>query len=282
MDIINLYFGKIVFSKIDLREEHAIYVAALSSSYQDGRKQYAMAFVPNHLAVLTRAYLSDLSWVNLQTRTMTNGYKMPPQRWEIPKGLPTPMFSLVERTENKSKYISDELPLEMVLIHDPKKKSKYQYHNHMNLLAALVTFKCVISLRDIPASHPRDLRQHYAPEPVHYSSLPPQHPLANPSQYQPPRSSPSQYQPPRENYGVPQLQPQKMTQSYTSQTPLSNMQSYGSETSYTPKAPSGPYATIGLPEYGIPQTPPSQPPPQRQSVAAVRNNNSADPSIEFL
>lgn len=148
MEIINRYFGKIIFVKADLREDHSIYVAALSSSFQDGKKQYALAFVPVHLAIINQGYLSDLQWVNLQTRTMTNGYRIKPQRWEIPKGLDNPMFAAVERTESKTKYVSEQYPLEMVLIHDPKKKTKMQYHNHMNLLAALTTFKCVISLTE--------------------------------------------------------------------------------------------------------------------------------------
>lgn len=148
MEIINKYFGKIIFTKADLRENHSIYVAALSSSFQDGKKQYALAFVPVHLAIINKGYLSDLHWVNLQTRSMTSGYRLAPQRWEIPKGLDTPMFTAVERTESKTKYVSDIYPLEMVLMHDPKKKSKFQYHSHINLLAALATFKCVISLTE--------------------------------------------------------------------------------------------------------------------------------------
>jgi len=166
MDIINRYFGKIIFVKADLKEDHTIYVAALNSSFQDGRKQYALAFVPVHLAIISQGYLSDLYWVNLQTRTMTNGYRLPPQRWEIPRGLDNTMFTAVERTEHKTKYLSDAYPLEMILIHDQKKKTKFQYHNHMNLLAALTTFRCVISLLNTPspaASLP------VAPQTTHFS-----------------------------------------------------------------------------------------------------------------
>lgn len=148
MDVINKYFGKIIFIKSDLRENHSIYVAALSSSFQDGKKQYVLAFVPQHLAIADRGYLRELQWVNLQTRTMKNGYRLTTQRWDIAKGLDNPMFTMVERTENKTKYLSDLYPLEMVLLHDPKKTSKYQYHNHINLLAAMATFKCVISILD--------------------------------------------------------------------------------------------------------------------------------------
>jgi hypothetical protein len=34
----------------------------------------------------------------------------------------------------------------MILLHDAKKKSMFQYHNQMNLIAALLTFKCVITV----------------------------------------------------------------------------------------------------------------------------------------
>lgn len=158
MEIINSYFRNIVLFKVDSREEHAIYAAFLSGSLQDGSKQYVLAFVPAHLAIKNQSTLGDLHWVNIQTRAMKNSYRIQPQRWEISRELDNPMFTAIERTETKTKYVSDKLNLEMVLIHDPKKKSKLQYHTHMNLVAALKTFRCVISLIDgsspaFPASH---------------------------------------------------------------------------------------------------------------------------------
>jgi len=151
MDIINAYFEKVVLLKVENKEGFSIYAAALNSSYGDGNKQYVLAFVPDHLSILEKAYLSDLQWENVQTRTLTNGYKlptgrpMPAQKWNIPKGIENFMFSIKNRDDMKSRYTADGHPLELVLIHDPKKKSQYQYHNKTNLLAALMTFRCVIS-----------------------------------------------------------------------------------------------------------------------------------------
>lgn len=147
MEILNAYFDKLVFVKIEQKENFTIYAAALSSSFGDNRKTYALAFVPVHMAILDKGFLRDLHWQNFQTRTLNNGWKIPNQRWDMRnlKGLPTPMFNAVERNEARTKYICESEPLEMVLLHDPKKKSVYQYHSRINLLAALATFKCVLN-----------------------------------------------------------------------------------------------------------------------------------------
>jgi len=251
MELINRYFGKIIFVKADLREDHTIYVAALSSSFQDGKKQYALAFVPVHLAIITQGYLSDLQWVNLQTRTMTNGYRLQPQRWEIPKGLDTPLFTAVERTESKTRYLSDDHPLEMILIHDPKKKSKMQYHTHMNLLAALTTFKCVISLRDLPR----------------LTEPPPESASQNFTRMEMTmRPGPSPYQSWTQNTGA--VRGASESDRYTPITPQPSDDDYGAgyvsgQRSYTPGA-DGRYATPGLSDYTVPQV--SQAPQKKGEV----------------
>ena len=122
MEILNAYFGDLLFVKVEKKENFTVYAAAISSSYGDGKKQYALAFIPSHMAILDKGYLRDLHWQNLQTRTLTNGYKLPIQKWNIPRGIPTPMFDVIERNEAKSKYKCESEPLEMILLHDPKKE----------------------------------------------------------------------------------------------------------------------------------------------------------------
>jgi hypothetical protein len=51
--------------------------------------------------------------------------------------------------------------VEMVIKHDPKKKSKMQYHNKMNIIASLGTFKCIIVLNEQLMNHqPTGWQQH--------------------------------------------------------------------------------------------------------------------------
>jgi hypothetical protein len=161
-EIINTYFANLIFIKVDKREDFIIYGAAINSTFGDGKKQYVLVFVPTHMGILDRAKISDLHWRSVQTRILTNGYKIPPQKWEIPRGVPSPMFKIVARDDQRSKYMPDGAGndgkysnIEMILLHDPRKKSQYQYHNQMNLIASLTSFRCVLSLIGQPMSQPQ-------------------------------------------------------------------------------------------------------------------------------
>lgn len=152
-DIINRYFAKIVFFKIDKKEDYSIYGAAINSAFGDGKKEHVLLFVPTHMSILDKARIEDLHWKSLQTRLLNNGYKLKVQKWEIPRGGEVPMFSIIHRNDERSKYVLDgdiNKEVEMVLKHDPKKKSKMQYHNKINIIAALGTFKCIIVLNEGP------------------------------------------------------------------------------------------------------------------------------------
>jgi hypothetical protein len=69
------------------------------------------------------------------------------------------MFTLIDRLPDRSVYGGADNTLEMVLLHDPKKKSQIQYHNKINLIAALATYKCAISLvgASTPAMQPKNV-----------------------------------------------------------------------------------------------------------------------------
>ena len=156
--IINEYFQNIVFQKVEHKENFIIYAANVRSSYGSADKTFALAFVPTHLAIMDRATLHDLNWSNLQTRLLPNGYPLQPQRWDIPPKSPAVMFKIVDRNAQRSKYVVDgpHGDVEMVLIHDPKKNTMYQYHNTMNIIAALMSFRCVISsTAPLPVAAPR-------------------------------------------------------------------------------------------------------------------------------
>lgn len=149
-ETLNAYFDKIVFFKVELKEDFTIYAASITSSFGDGRKQYILAFVPTHMAILDKAYITDLHWRSLQARTLANGYKIPQQKWIVPRGLSMAMFDLVDRNDSRTKYTCENDPsVEMILLHDVKKKSKFQYVNRINIIAALTSFKCVVNLIDI-------------------------------------------------------------------------------------------------------------------------------------
>jgi hypothetical protein len=147
MDLVNEYFGNMVFTKVEQKEKFIIYAARISSSFGDGTKQYALAFVPTHLAIKNTAHLNELYWQSFQTRLLNPGYKITPQKWEIPDKVPDIFFKMVTRENSHTNYLPElNIGLELLMIHDPKKTSKYQYHSKITLFGALSSFHCVISV----------------------------------------------------------------------------------------------------------------------------------------
>lgn len=152
MDTLNAYFDDLTFYKVSLKEDFTLYAAYVSSPFGDNRKQYILAFVPSHMAILDQSPLRDLHWRSLQTRVLSNGYKIPKQAWKVPRGLTSPMFTLVDRNNDRTKYTFEgDTSVEMILLHDVKKKSVYQFGNKINVIAALTSFRCVVNLVDARA-----------------------------------------------------------------------------------------------------------------------------------
>ena len=153
MDSINKCFSSVTLLKVENKEGFSIYAAALASSLGNDAKPYVLAFVPEHLAIEQRASLSNLQWENVQTRFLVTGYRLPDgrpipqQKWAIPKDVVNFMFNITAREPDKTRYVAEGGQLDLVLIHDKKKKTEYQYHNKINLIAALSTHRCVISHR---------------------------------------------------------------------------------------------------------------------------------------
>jgi hypothetical protein len=148
-ETIGQYFANITFSKVDKKEDYIIYGAAIHSSFGAGKKEYVLLFVPTHMAILDTGKITDLHWKSLQTRILTNGYRLNSQKWDVPRGAQLPMFSVTDRNDERSKYtLEGSKETEMILKHDPKKKTRFQYHNRMNLIAALATFMCVLVIND--------------------------------------------------------------------------------------------------------------------------------------
>lgn len=143
--IVNAYFPDLIFQKVEIKDQVTIYAACISGDLGGGGKNYALALVPNHLALVGKSRLVDLLWICFQTRNL-KGYKLPLQKWTLPSsGVQNIMFHLTSRGVGSSDYMAENgLPFEMTLLHNPKNKSKYQYHERMNLVASLATFQCSI------------------------------------------------------------------------------------------------------------------------------------------
>jgi hypothetical protein len=192
MEIVNQYFKDLIFTKVEPKEGVTIYAAAVSATLADGKKQYVLVLVPSHMAIVDRAHMHELHWQNVQTRYLLNGYRLAPQRWSVPKGARLLMFNIVSREVTRSTYLAENgIPLEMDLIHDPKKKSIHQYYDKMNIVGAISTFRCSIT-SIAPTSIPlSQLPAHSAPivHPRPTIAPPPPAPVARPTFARAPISS---------------------------------------------------------------------------------------------
>lgn len=145
MEIINAYFKSLVFTRIEEKQGYAIYGAGVNSGISGGIGRYVLVFVPSHLAVLSRAKITDLAWTNIQTRELRDSYRLKKQVLKLSHTLPNIELHIISRDKKSSTYIADGFPFEIVLLHNPKKKSAYQYNNKMMLSSVLDTYQCVIT-----------------------------------------------------------------------------------------------------------------------------------------
>jgi len=147
-NIIEEAFKDLIFTKMEIKNRYAIYGAGISSGLAGGIHRYVLVFVPEHLSQKPKAKIWELSWENVQTRQLSYSWKLRPQSWNLSKNYQDVMLSIVKRTAESSTYASENIPFEIVLLHDPKKKTQMQYHNKLFLSAALNTFQCVVNYKE--------------------------------------------------------------------------------------------------------------------------------------
>ena len=149
VQIINSYFGNIVFSKVDSIGIYFLYVASILGETNEG-KRYIILFVPDYYDNLPlQSHIDTLPWECIQTRLLKVDYKIKSQRWDIQKKLQDFEFTLVERKNDRTEYLPTlpNIPLKLTLFHNNKKKSIYQWYNKMRLIQSLNTFMCVLEFQ---------------------------------------------------------------------------------------------------------------------------------------
>ena len=191
-EILNKYFGHLTFTCIDQKGNYMLYAAGLSG-FSDGTRRYVFIFIlPQYSEGLhhkTKLW-GLMNWENIQTRTIKNGYPLKEQAWRQPRidkfiELPLQIISRSNRQTNYNIPYPEYDNLEIELLHNPKKKSKYQYPDHYTLSGALDTFYCNITRINIT---PLDNSTYMNPPQLH-----------NPSTINPPPYQPEQFAPPLNN-----------------------------------------------------------------------------------
>jgi hypothetical protein len=155
MEYINEYFKDLIFTKVvEDKEGYAIYGAGIHCNIGGDKKRYVLAFVPVTFAKKRQSLLKDLMWKNLQTRNLKNSYNLKQQRWSIPREVPDFLLYVSDRKKEYSVYNCDEIPFEILLLHNPRKKTEYQYHNKLMLSAAIDMFETLINYKEPVVHYP--------------------------------------------------------------------------------------------------------------------------------
>jgi len=148
---INAYFKNLKFKKVDMKENFVIYAALIDSMIGSNIKRYVFAFVPSHLAIKDQGYIHELNWKNIQTRSLQKNYKnLKKQRWNPPRIENDLILQVKERSQRFSRYFAPNFPFDVLLVHEPKVKSVFQYNNKITLAAAIETFNFTASYINTP------------------------------------------------------------------------------------------------------------------------------------
>lgn len=144
------YFGDLNLKKYKRDGIYTIYAGIIESGLLDTRIVYVVV-LSRFTTNLENARLSELpSWVSFQTRT-TNDYLptipknvvLPPK--EAKQAMQQFLFHSVNRTEFKTDYRSANVPLEVSILNDNKRKNFLQCPDSLNLAQAIETYRCVIN-----------------------------------------------------------------------------------------------------------------------------------------
>ncbi len=151
MEILNKYFEQLLFTKVDEKQmptgqRFTVFGAGIKGMFGDGNNRYVLLFVPEHLAVQKQARIYELPWENLQTRSLRYSYRLKKQKWDPPRNLQDVELRVADRTKTHSVYLGPEwFQFEVLLLHNPRKKTQYQYRNKMRISSALETFSSVFN-----------------------------------------------------------------------------------------------------------------------------------------
>lgn len=150
MDLVNRYFGKVIFDYVYTRQGYDVYGARIDIQSSSPIGKFVFACVPTTQHREQRSAVQNLDWRIFQTRTckVEKYNTLFEQEWTLPRE--TDRIKLSETSRNDKQVIYKvnkigytEIPLKITLKIDPSKKFN-PYPPECNLRWAIDTFHCVI------------------------------------------------------------------------------------------------------------------------------------------
>ena len=143
------YYGNLPFKKLKQEQGYAIYAHSVGSGLSENR--YIFIVVPQGIRPLPETVnLNSVDWLSFQTRSTLDHHPNIPNSQllltEQRKNALPDLINCVERTKEQSRYFTNELPINITLVHDRKKNNTLQYPDKCKLYQALETYNCVIEL----------------------------------------------------------------------------------------------------------------------------------------
>jgi len=135
------------FTRVGSKGGYYIYGAGISNGNINitGNK-YVFVYVKMYMPDVPQSgSIYELPWSSVSTRILkVESYPLKKQVFKLVMPTLDPICELIERHEHDSIYHQQELDIEITMLHDPKKKTKYQYYNKIRLLHVIESFKCII------------------------------------------------------------------------------------------------------------------------------------------
>ncbi len=148
---INQFFKNLVFYKGDVKNNHHIYTSQVSTSFASSNRTCIILFVPISFSNPKTAYIDMLNWSCIITKIYKPNEKLniPTVQWK-PEQLPIIRLKIIDRTQTHTIFNTtlENKNYEILLFHDPKNPSKYQWKDNISLMSALLSFKCVMNVNN--------------------------------------------------------------------------------------------------------------------------------------
>ena len=138
------YFGDIKLKKLKTESGYDIYACKIKANLFLNR--YIFVIVPFFRNNPLETTLNNLDWVSLQTRTSEDLHSVPEITPGGNKNALSDIINAVERTRDRTVYITTQLPIKISLMHEKKKNNELQYPDQCKLFKAVETFQCIVEI----------------------------------------------------------------------------------------------------------------------------------------
>lgn len=135
-------------------ETYTTYIANLKTYDEAARDKYVIVSVLNPDAFLDKARLSQLRWFSILCSDDLQ-VKIPIRQQDLYRSQKdddvsnVKILSVIDRDYNKTVYDNTlGWPLHVLLMHNPKKKSRLQWPDTLTLHQAIDTYKCLLKRTD--------------------------------------------------------------------------------------------------------------------------------------